>query len=97
MAIASGLKSAVLLMMITHESQLLTLCTHSWAVLKAIVGQWEAEGQMIMNIALWGQEMWKDIWACLQELEAILSLTPSLLIGELKSCGNQEADALAQV
>lgn len=56
---------------------LLTLCTDSWTVLKEFTlwfRKWEAGGWMIMNKHWWGQDMWKDIWVCLQEPESVLAV-----------------------
>lgn len=53
-------------LVITHEPWLLILCTDSWAILKGLnlwLRQWEKEGWMIMNKPLWGQEIWRGIWA----------------------------------
>ena len=64
-------------LVIAHELWPLTLCTYSWAVLKGLTLQlrkWEAEGQMIINKHLWGQDMWKDIWIYLQEPESVLTV-----------------------
>ena len=50
-----------------------------------------------MNKPLQGQVMWKDIWDCLQELEAVLTVFPVLTHKTLTPLGNQEANAPAQV
>lgn len=70
-------------LVISHKSWSLILSTDSWAVLKGFIlwlGHWEAEGWMPMNNPLWGQDIWKDIWAHLQEPEASsLSFTAWLI------------------
>ena len=50
-----------------------------------------------VNKPLWGQDMWKDIWVCLQEPEAVLTLFQLPAHKVLTPLGNQEVSALAQV
>ena len=52
---------------------------------------------MIMNKPLSGQDMWKDIWVCLKEPEAILTVFHILAYKALIPLGNKEADTLALV
>lgn len=52
---------------------------------------------MIMNKPLWGQEMWKNIWAHLQEPETDLSVFHVPAHRVSTPPGNQEADVLAKI
>lgn len=85
--------------MVTREPWPLTLCTHSWAVLKEFtlrLGQWQVEAWVIMNEPLWGQDIWTDVWVCLQS-EAVLTVFYIPAHKALIPPGNQAADALAWV
>lgn len=54
---------------------------------------------MIINKPLWGQEMWKNIWALLQEPEADLIVLVFHVPAHRVSPppGNQEAQVLAKI
>ena len=52
---------------------------------------------MIVTKPLWGQDMWKDTWVCLQGAAAILTVFHILAYKVLTLPGNREADALGRV
>lgn len=54
-------------------------------------------GGIIINKSLWGQEMWKDIWAHLQEPEADLVVFHISVHKAYIFPVNQEADALSKM
>lgn len=51
---------------------------------------------MTMNQPLWSQDIWKDIWVCLQETEVVFTICHIPTHKVLTPTGNQEANALAQ-
>lgn len=87
-------------LVIHHEPWPSTLCTDSWVVLRELtlrLGQREAEGWMIMNKPLWGQDRWEDTWLHLQAPETVLTVFHVQAHRALTLPGNQDADVPARV
>lgn len=88
-----------ILIVLTHETMPIDLVTDSWEEWKGLttwMPQWHRKVWSVLNIPLWGAELWKGIGKVCTKLDAAVQVwhmstySPSILPG------NYEAATLAQ-